>query len=250
MNKIIRIVVIFAVLFAGAMFVKNSLFGAVLSHALSKAAHMPVTIGSTRIQFIAASITLKDVKIHNPRSFPDRILLDAPLVSIDFDPPSFFKGQLHFEEMRIHLKEVAVVKNKSGQLNVDIMKPRQEDKEKVKATKKSAKESKKLLIDKLYLTIGHVVYKDYSLGGEPMVQSFDINMQDKLYQNIDNPISLLSLIIKEAIMRTTISRLANIDLGAFKEGASGILGDGFDLLGDGTTGVETTVKDLFGFLQK
>ncbi len=249
MNKIIRLVVIIALLFVGVLFIKNSLFGAVISGALSKAAHVPVEIGSTNIRFLSSAITLKNIKIHNPRSFPDKILLDAPLVSIVFDPPAFFKGQLHFQEVRLNLKEIVVEKNKSGQLNVDAMKPRKEETQKARETKTSSKGAPKLLIDNLYMTIGRVVYKDYSRGGEPLVQSFDINMQDKLYRNIDNPTSLMSLIMTETLTRTTLSHLANLDIGSFKEGASSILDNGFNALGDGSSGVEKKVKDILSLFK-
>ncbi|OGW82124.1 MAG: hypothetical protein A3C47_05255 [Omnitrophica bacterium RIFCSPHIGHO2_02_FULL_51_18] len=249
MNKVLRIVVILVVIFFGLTFVKNSVFGSILSGALSKAAHVPVHIGNTQVSLLSTAITLKNLKIHNPRSFQDKILLDAPLVSIDFDPPAFFKGQLHFQEVRLNLKEIVVVKNKNGQLNVDAMKPRKEETQKAREVKKPAKRAPKLLIDKLYLTVGRVVYKDYSLGGEPMIRSFDINMRDRLYTYIDNPTSLISLIMSEALTRTTLSRLANLDIGSFKEGSSGVLDGGLEMLGEGTGEIPSKVKDILSLFK-
>ena len=92
MNKLMRVVVILVVVFFGLTFLKNGIFGSVLSGALSKAAHVPVSIGSTDVRFISSAIPLKNLKIHNPRSFPDKILLDAPLVAIDFDPPALMSS--------------------------------------------------------------------------------------------------------------------------------------------------------------
>lgn len=249
MNKTIRILVIVVIVFFGLTFLKNGLIGSALSAGLSKAAHVPVEIGSTNVRFLSSAITLKNIKIFNPPSFRDRILLDAPLVAIQFDPPAFFKGTLHFRDVRLNLREIVVVKNNAGQLNVDAMKPQKEETRKVQEAKKSG-QAPKLLIDKLSLTVGRVVYKDYSLGGgAPMVQTFDINIQDRVYTNIDNPTSLVSLIMAEALTRTTLGQLANLDIGSFKSGASDILGNGLNMIGDGSGEVQTKVKDILSLFK-
>ena len=75
-------------------------------------------------------------------------------------------------------------------------------------------------IDSLTLKVGKVVYKDYSKGGEPSVQEFNINL-DERYQNIDDPNKLVSLIIVKALANTTIAKLTNFDL----KGLEGTIGD-------------------------
>ncbi len=239
MPKPVKIVIIvLAVLFIGS-FLKNGIFQSVLNGALSKAAHVPVRIGGTSVHFFSSGITLKGIKVYNPRSFPERLMVDAPLVSIDFDPAALFKHQLHFKDLKLNVKEVVVIKNRDGNLNVNAMKPTEEDKTKSKKGETKG-QMPALKIDRLSLTVGRVVYKDYSAGGAPSVQVFDINIQDRVYTNIQNPTVLVSLIMSEALARTTLSRIANLDISSFtdlKDQATGLVGGGADKM-------ENTAKNI------
>ena len=242
MNKIWKLVgVVFAVL-VGLTILKNTLTGMILSGALSKAAHVPVSIGSTDVRFSSASISLKNVHILNPSSFPERLLLDAPEVSISFDPMALTKGQAHFREVKLNLKELVVIKNRDGKLNLDAMKPASSE----GAGKPAGESGKmpKLLIDKLDLTIGRVSYKDYSGGGQPSVQTFNINMQNRTYTGIDNPTALVSLILFEALTRTTLSQIANLDPTIFKQGAMNVLNKGMGLVEGGTDSLKDSTKGI------
>ena len=232
MNKKVKFLIIVLVILIVGSIVKNGIFQSILGSALSKAAHVPVRIGSTQVRFLSSGITLKGIKVYNPRSFPERLMVDAPLVSIDFDPPALFKNQLHFKDVKLNVKEVIVIKNRDGSLNVNAMKPTQDDR--AKSKKREPKDQMPALkIDRLSPTVGRVVYKDYSAGGEPAIQIFDVNIQDRVYTNIQNPTVLVSLIMSEVLTRTALSRLANLDIGSFKDitdQATGLVGGGADTM--------------------
>lgn len=239
MNKKIKfLVIVLVILFVGSV-LKNGIFQWVLGSALSKAAHVPVRIGSTQVRFLSSGITLKGIKVYNPRSFPERLMVDAPLVAIDFDPSALFKNQLHFKDVKLNIKEVIVIKNRDGNLNVNAMKPTQEDKAKSKKREPKSK-MPALQIDRLSLTVGRVVYKDYSAGGEPAVQVFDVNIQDRVYTNIQNPTVLVSLIMSEALTRTALSRLANLDIDSFTD----ITDQATGLVGGGADSMESAAKSI------
>lgn len=231
---------------------KNLLIQSVLAASISRAAHVPVGIGHTDASFLKSSIRVKDIRVKNPPGFKEKLMLHAPLIAIHFDVPAFFKGSAHFQEIRLDLKEVVVVKNAQGKLNIDAMKPREEEKKKRKKAREEKAKGKapKLMIDKLYLTIGRVVYKDYSSGAkEPVVQTFDINIKDRLYAKIDNPSGIISLIMVEALTRTTLSRLADFDVSIFKDGALGAVSGGLGAVGDGADALENTAKGIAGLFQ-
>jgi len=237
-KKVKFLIIVLVILFVGSV-VKNGIFQSILGSALSKAAHVPVRIGSTQVRFLSSGITLKGIKVYNPRSFPERLMVDAPLVSISFDPAALFKHQLHFKDMKLNVKEVVVIKNRDGNLNVNAMKPTEEDKKKSKKGETKG-QMPALMIDRLSLTVGRVVYKDYSAGGAPSIQVFDINIQDRVYTNIQNPTVLVSLIMSEALARTTLSRIANLDIGSFtdiKDQATNFVGGGADTM-------ENTAKNI------
>src|SRR3989338_748829 len=147
--------------------------------------------------------------------------------------------------MELDLKELTVIKNRQGVLNIDVLKPSKHD-EKAATTQK--KKPFVLRIDKLTLTVGKVVYKDYSGGGEPRVQSFDIRINKRVYFHIDNPIALVSLIMKETLTRTALAKIVSLDV--FQEGARTVLSEGGDILGKGldvgAETVENTAKGILG----
>ncbi|HTL69692.1 MAG TPA: AsmA family protein [Candidatus Eisenbacteria bacterium] len=229
---------------------KNGIIQTAITASVSRAAHVPVRISNTDFSLLKSSIRLKGLKVMNPSGYADKLMIDAPLILIDMDPQALFRGQAHFEEVRLDLREVCVVKNKDGKLNIDAAKPTQQEKEKQKQAAAPAEPRKpgakgpKLKIDKLYLSIGKVTYKDYSAGGAPAVQEFPIDIKDRVYTNIDNPSAIVSLIMFEALTRTTLSRLAGLDVGVFKDGALGAISGGLGLVSDGAEGLEKKAKGL------
>ncbi len=251
MKKPVQILlIVIAALFVLGI-VKNGIASTAISSAISQATHVPVKIGGVNLSFLKASIQIKNLTIDNPSGFSDRRMVDIPKIFIDFEPGELFKGRAHFKEVRLELKELTVIRNKEGHLNVDAVKPTDTQKKQAKEKAKPASGQKppKLMIDTLSLSIGRVVYKDYSTGGsEPVTQVFDINIQDRKYNNIDNPASVVSLLMFEALTRTTLSKLAQLDLDAFKEGGIKALSDGLGLVGDGSDVVQNKAKQLLNLL--
>ncbi len=244
----IKIIIIVLVVFLAFGFVKNSIIQSVISTTISKAAHVPVSIGSTSASLLSSSIRIKNLRLYNPRGFPEKLMLEIAQIFIDFDPAPLLKGQAHFQEVRVDLKQLVVIKNKDGRVNVDAVKPAKGE-SRERAAAKSKGEGPKLKIDKLYLSIGRVVYKDYSLGGEPRVEVFDVNMQDRVFTNIEDPNAVVSLVMFEALTKTTLSRLANLDLGSFEGGAGDAVGGLSNFVGKGSDGVENAAKGILSLFQ-
>jgi uncharacterized protein involved in outer membrane biogenesis len=253
MKKAVKIVVIGVLALVVLGVIKNSIFQSVLTSVLSGAAHVPVRVGSVDLSFLSASIRLKNLQVHNPSGFPGRLMIDVPQVFIDFEPAELFQGRAHFKEVRLELKEMTVIRDKNGRLNVDAVKPTEQQKnearQKAKTPPGHGGRPPKLLIDKLDLSIGRVVYKDYSAGKEPQIQTFDINIQHRVYNNIDNPSAVVSLIMFEALTRTTLSSLASLDVSAFKEGGLQALSKGLGVVTDGTDVVQNTTKQLLNLIK-
>ena len=182
-----------------------------------------LNIGNLKIGMIKTLVGIKDLKLYNPRGFEDRIMLDMPEIYVDYDLPEILQGKIHLYDMRIDLQKFVVVKNAKGELNLDALKPVQKEqvaKDSETEPKKERGKASEMLIDDLELKIGKVVYKDYSKGGEPEIQEFNVNIDEK-FQNIDDPTKLVSIIVVKALMNTSIARLTNFDLKALE----GTVGD-------------------------
>lgn len=248
MNKAAKTVILVVVGLFVLGVAKNGLTQAILTSAISNAAHVPARIGGVNLSFLSASIRIKNLKLSNPAGFPEKIMLDVPQIFIDFNPGALLKGRAHFEEVKLDLKELTVIKNKDGKTNVEAVKPTKQEKKEADQKARSAGGGKaaKLHIDKLSLSIGRVVYKDYSAGPKPVVEIFDVHIKDREYRNIDNPAQVVSLVMFEALTRTSLSRLANLDIDSFKKGGIQALSKGLGVVSDGTDATADVASQLLG----
>ncbi|MCG3175631.1 MAG: hypothetical protein MOGMAGMI_00564 [Candidatus Omnitrophica bacterium] len=228
---------------------KDAAFGWALSAAVSAATGVPVSISSTQLDPMSGRVAIRGLRVKNPAGYKDSTMLDAPLLSIDCEPATLFSGKPHFEEVRVDLKELIVVRNKNGQLNVNAVKPKSQGSGQKPAASPSDKPAPQMRIDRLYLSIGKVVFKDYSSGDKPAVQTFDIGIKDREFRNIDSPSAVVSLLMVEALTRTTLNRIADLDIQELKGVAQDALKQGIGLAGDGADQVEGAAKGLLKMFQ-
>ena len=204
---------------------------------------LPLKIQSLRVGLIRTLVGIKNLRVLNPKNYPDKVMLDMPEIYVDYDLPAIMKGKVHLNEVRINLKEFVVVKNADGDLNLNEIKVVQAQErgrtpEPPAPVKEKAKEPE-LLIDSLELKIGKVVYKDYSGRGEPTIREFELNINEK-YENIDDPNKLVALIIVRALMNTTVGRLANFDMKNLKGSVSDTLASAQKVVAE--TAAEATAR--------
>ena len=64
-------------------------------------------------------------------------------------------------------------------------------------------------IDELNLKIGKLIYKDYSMPGEPSVSEYNINI-DSRYKNIKNANQIIKLIVARAVINTAVENLLDV----------------------------------------
>jgi hypothetical protein len=110
----------------------------------------------------------------NPRGFPEGILVFCPKINVVYDRATLFKLKHHFFLLEIELKELGLVKNKEGNLNLDSFK---------RDKKSNNSPHFPIQIDSFTLNIGKIVYKDYTTNTEPIVRVYDVNSH-KSYESV------------------------------------------------------------------
>lgn len=183
---------------------------------------LKLKMGSFSAGLINTVVHIKNMRVLNPAGFKDPNMLVMPEIYVAYDLPAIFGGKVHLKEVRLNMKEFTVVKNEKGQLNLDSLKVVQAEKSGAKPQSVSGGKAPEIQIDKLNLKIGKVYYKDYSKGGQPSVKEFNLNINEE-YTNINNPYTLVSLIVVRALMNTSIANLTNFDLGGLQGSVSGTL---------------------------
>ncbi len=149
------------------------------------------------------SIRIRDFRMYNPKGFPKGVLVELPRVNVDYDFVSLIKGKAHLKLLEVDLKEIVLVINEEGRLNVDSLKIAQHK----DTYKTKPKKPLKIQIDLLNLNIGKIVSKDYSAGPEPQVKAYDINIK-KSYRNITSVEHLAVLILTEPMKEAGIKGAA------------------------------------------
>jgi len=193
MKKIFLIPLIVVVCLASAGLFKDLILKSIVAAGASKIVGAPVNIKNLSFSLIKSTLQIDGFEIGNPSGFPKGILVSIPTIKVAYDRPALFKRKLHILTAEIDLKEVGLIRNKEGRLNVDAL----------DIVKKQRKEQKKsasipLEIDLLTLGIGKIVHKDYTHGPEPTVQVHDMNIH-KSYKNITSAEQLVVLILAEPI---------------------------------------------------
>jgi hypothetical protein len=171
------------------------------------------------LDLVKSSFDLEGFKLYNPEGYLDPFMVSIPKILVDAKLSDLAKKKLHVESVIFNLDEFYLIKNESGQLNIDTFKAKKgaakepAKKEEKKPAKKGAPMAMQL--DYVHVTIGKVIYKDYSKGtGTPAVQEYPINI-DKEFENVTDPKALISGLISTVLAKTSLASLANIDVSQF-----------------------------------
>jgi len=220
MKKTLVIIIGILAIILVASLAKDAIIKVSVEKSVEVVTGLKLSIADFKTGVLRSLVHIRELKIFNPSGYEDKTMLDMPEIYVRYDLPAVIGGKIHLPEVRIHMKEFVVVKNAKGDLNLNSLKVVQAQKEGKEPSEEAGGKPLAIQIDSLELKIGKVLYKDYSRGGAPSVQEFDVNIDEK-YSNITNPYSIASLIVVKALMNTSIARLANFDL----KGLQGTIGD-------------------------
>lgn len=209
-----------AIFFVVIFVVKNAIAKTAIEGAVKLATGLSLKIEHFDFSLMRSYVGIRALTLYNPRGFTDRVMVDMPEIYVNYKLAPFFKGKVHLEEIRLHLREFVVVKNQRGELNVDALKPVQTSKREAEArqrkeTPKAAGKAPPLQVDRLALRIEKVVFKDYSKGPEPSVKEFRVNLNEE-YREIQNLNGVVGMIILKVMMHTPIAALSGFDVGALE----------------------------------
>ncbi|MFA4992534.1 MAG: hypothetical protein WC571_01035 [Candidatus Omnitrophota bacterium] len=200
-TRVIILVFVFLFVFCLARdFFIKSLIGSMASRITGT----PVSVGGLSLSLIRQSIKISNFKMYNPKGFAKDILVNIPGMSVSWDLAALITGKIHLKELELEIKEIGMVKNKEGKLNVDSLKiavERTGEKKKKGTTKQLP-----MQIDIVNLSIGRVISRDYSVEGQPVIKVYDINLK-KSYKNITSAQQLAALIITEPLKSAGIEGL-------------------------------------------
>ena len=173
---------------------KNQIIKSVVTVVASKITGVPVHMDGFQLNILSSTIHISGFKMYNHSGFPKDILVSCPKIDVIYDRTTLFKQKRHFLLVEIELKEMGLTKNKEGKLNVDSLKIVQESKSSPPIP---------MQIDLLTLSIGKIIYKDYTIGTEPSVRVYDVN-RHKSYKGVPTAEQLALLVLAEPMKAAAI----------------------------------------------
>ena len=201
--KLKKIFIVFLILIGAGITIslfKDQLLKSAVCLGVSQVTGTKVTMGSFALNILGQQIRIKDLKIYNPKEFPQEVLLYCPEVSVDYDLKALLKKKLHLAFVIVNLRELVVVRNKEGQLNVDNLK--------FLKNKSGEPPFETMQFDMLSLNVGRVIYKDLNKNAGSSPQVFYLNIKDKIFRDITSAHQFATLILWETLKSTTIKTAA------------------------------------------
>lgn len=202
----------FIVLLAVLFLARNMIVKFAFEKGVKEVAGLGLKTEKFNVDIGKTSVKVKGLRLFNPEGYRERTMISMPEFFVDYELMSMLRDRIHLEDLDIYIKEFVIVKNEKGELNLDSLKSLQKNKQpSIKGRKKQ------IQIDHFRLRVGTVVYKDYSRGDPPMIKEFHLNL-DQRFDDVDDPDTLVRLIVAKSIIHTSIGQLANINLGLLVEG--------------------------------
>ena len=246
MKRLKTLAIVLVAILIGLAVIKNVIVKFAVIHGVKAVTGLGVSIDHIDLGILKTQVSVKGVKVLNPKEFDEPVMVSMPELYVDYDLGALLQGKTHLEVVRLNLDELTVVKNAEGKVNVHSLKVVKEQEK--PSTPKSAAKPSPLRIDLLELQIGRVVYKDYSKGAPPTIRAFSVNINER-YEHVTSPQALGSMILVQALAKTTIAQAANLDLDGLRETATrGIRGITTGLLDStiGGKGASTLKSLIFG----
>ncbi|MFH1201966.1 MAG: hypothetical protein V1674_03635 [Candidatus Omnitrophota bacterium] len=117
--------------------------------------------------------------------------------SVDRD--EFLRGRPRLKKMNIKLSKLLVIQKENGEFDI-------------KSLEDDLNKLPKMSIDELRLQVEKVTFIKYGKGKVPSVKEFDVNI-NKRYLAVENPVSLVNIILFGSLPGTTIQQDTGLDPG-------------------------------------
>ena len=189
--------------------IKDTMLKTHFEHRVSKATGMKAKIEQFHWRLRSNTVAIRNFRLYNGPEFGGTPFLDIPEVHLEFVRSDLASGKLHLKDLRFHLAETHLVKNKEGKFNVNF------EEEDVAAKAPEKQKSKPLLefggIDTLHLTLGKVFYTD--MQNPTNNTAYDLGVQDAVIKNVRTESDLINWLLGHLLAkdRNGLTPSVNID---------------------------------------
>jgi hypothetical protein len=195
--RVLRAAIVLVLLSVIFWMVKDTLCGFILERFVNRATGLVMNIEQVKVNPFKGSLRLEGIKILNPKSTQDTFVADIPLMYLDCVPVDIVRGVIHLQELELQVKEVWVVREKTGKTAFKVFDTLAYGAE---APGKGPQLNSwpiplKLRIDSFDFSLKKVVYKDYGKteGPQTIEVGFDYSQHLENIESIEDLLKPLGI---------------------------------------------------------
>lgn len=173
---------------------------------IEKQTDFPAEMGPVQIDWADTRVELTGINIDNPPEFaPEEDFVQIESIVVDYEP-AIFSDQQTFEEITLHVGQVAYVTNQAGEINVQTFRerlqgePQPPAEEDPPAEPAPEREPVAYLIREMRIQIDEIRMADYSRGGDPVIRTIPANVE-VVAKDVKEPSDILGPLQEELVRR-------------------------------------------------
>lgn len=236
MKRVVVVVSAVLVLLIGiGVLAKNVIAKIAVTSGVKAITGLELRIRRMDVGLFSGGLGIEGLQIFNPAGFHEPVMVDMPEIFVRYDAGALIQGRIHLPEVRLNLREMTVVKNERGEVNLNALRAIKAGKAQEQAQPQPAAKPPQIELDLLELHIGKVFYKDYSTGSV-QAREFNVNVHEQ-FRHVTNPYALAGLIVTRALAKTTLANIIHLDLGALESDVKNVIRGSLNFAVDGVGNV-------------
>lgn len=173
-----------------------------LTEGVRHAVGSPVSIADIRIDWSRSRVGLYGLRVGNPQGFKTDTLAYVPEITFRFNPRALRQGKIHIEELSLTCQQVAIEKNARNWVNLlEIGVVRERFDQSDSTASMARKRGDRFRMERAVINVARGTVADYSLGREPSVREFAIDVKGASLKDIRDPDQLALYVVLAAILK-------------------------------------------------
>jgi hypothetical protein len=188
-----RLVLVAVALVVLLLLTKDAILRRVVEHRFRAQTGVEVQIEQLSAGILSPVVTLRQLRCYNSAEFGGTPFLTVPELHLEFDSTALARRELHVTLMRLHLAELDVVRNETGQTNLVSLLG------KIRARTAASGGAPNLLrdfqftgIDVLNLTVGKTRYID--LKDARNNREVRVDLQNQIFRNVKSEADMYGIL--------------------------------------------------------
>ena len=201
-----------------------------------------VSLDKASVHSVNSILYVKNFQLKNPSPYDELVAAEVPFLAIRMDLRDLLNRRVHLYNLTIDMAQLVIERRSDGAVNLHTIRDIRNNHRAQILAGGGKSFITSFQIDVLELKIDRVVFRDH-LQGPAFTKIYPINLHER-YKDITETESLIRLIIFQALTKTALDSLINLDLYSMKLGLSRILETAQNLLPGPIRKTTEIIKDL------